>query len=55
VEERAEAEREKAAEAEQKRLIAQVRKEHYNMLHWSAKRVMESSYYKQLARETKND
>ncbi len=55
VEERAEAEREKAAEDEQKRLIAQVRKEHYNMLHWSAKRVMESSYYKQLAREAKND
>lgn len=55
VEERAEAEREKATEAEQKRLIAQVRKEHYYMLHWSAKRVMESSYYKQLARETKND
>ena len=48
VEERAEAEREKAAEYEQKRLIAQVRKEHYNMLHWSAKRVKESSYYKQL-------
>ena len=48
VEERAEAEREKAAEDEQKRLIAQVRKEHYNMLNWSAKRVKESSYYKQL-------
>ena len=55
VEERAETEREKAAEAEQKRLIAQVRKEHFNMIHWSAKRVMESSYYKQLAREAKND
>ena len=55
VEERAEAEREKASEDEQKRLIAQVRKEHYNMLHWSAKRVIESSYYKQLAREAKND
>ena len=55
VEERAEAEREKAAVAEQKRLIAQVRKEHYNMLHWSAKRVMESSYYKQLARVSKNN
>ena len=52
VEERAEAEREKAAEDEQKRLIAQVRKEHYNMLHWSAKRVMETKYYKQLARES---
>jgi len=55
VEERAEAERAKASEAEKKRLIAQVRKEHFNMLHWSAKRVMESSYYKQLAREAKND
>lgn len=55
VEERAEAERAKAAEAEKKRLIAQVRKEHFNMIHWSAKRVMESSYYKQLAREAKND
>ncbi len=51
VEERAEAEREKAAQAEQKRLIAQVRKEHPKMLLWSAKRVMESSFYKQLLKE----
>ena len=51
VEERAEAEREEAAKAEQKRLIAQVRKEHPKMLLWSAKRVMESSFYKQLLKE----
>ncbi len=55
VEERAEAEREKAAEAEQKRLIAQVRKEHFYMLYWSAKRVMETKYYKELLREHKGD
>ena len=54
VEERAEAEREAEWEVERKRLIAQVRKEHFNMLHWSAKRVMESSYYKQLVKELKN-
>lgn len=52
VEERAETEREKAAEAERKRLVAQVRKEHYYMSYWSAKRVMETKYYKQLARES---
>lgn len=48
VEERAEEERNAAWEIEQKRLIAQVRKEHPSMWWWSAKRVMESSYYKQL-------
>ena len=43
VEERAEEERNAAWEIEQKRLIAQVRKEHPKMLLWSAKRVKESS------------
>jgi len=52
VEERAEAEREKAAEAERKRLVAQVRKEHYYMFYWSAKHVMRTKYYKQLASES---
>lgn len=55
VEERAKTERNAAWEIERKRLIAQVRKEHPKMLLWSAKRVMESSYYKQLVRETKNN
>lgn len=51
VEERAEAEREKAAEKESKRLVALVRKEHTYMRNWSAKRVKESSFYKQLLKE----
>ena len=55
VEERAEEERNAAWEIEQKRLIAQVRKEHPKMLLWSAKKVMESSYYKQLVREYKGN
>ena len=55
VEERAEEERNAAWEIEQKRLIAQVRKEHPKMLLWSAKRVKESSYYQQLVREYKGN
>ena len=51
VEERAEEERNAAWEIEQKRLIAQVRKEHPKMLIWSAKRVKETKYYKELVRE----
>ena len=51
VEERAEEERNAAWEIEQKRIIAQVRKEHPKMLTWSAKRVMETKYYKELVRE----
>jgi transcriptional regulator with XRE-family HTH domain len=52
VEERAEAEREKAAEQESKRLVALVRKDYPYMNIWSAKRVRETKYYKQLARES---
>lgn len=55
VEERAEEERNAAWEIEQKRIIAQVRKEHPKMLLWSAKRVKESSYYQQLVREHKGN
>ena len=55
VEERAEEERNAAWEIEEKRLIAQVRKEHPKMLLWSAKRVKESSYYQQLVREYKGN
>jgi len=55
VEERAEAEREKAAAEERKRLIAQVRQNHPYMFYWSAKRLMESSYYKQLISELIKD
>lgn len=55
VEERAEEERNAAWEIEQKRIIAQVRKEHPKMLLWSAKRVKESSYYQQLVREYKGN
>lgn len=55
VEERAKTERNAAWEIERKRLIAQVRKEQPKMLLWSAKRVMESSYYQQLARAARND
>ena len=51
VEERIEEERKAAWEIEQKRIIAQVRKEHPKMLTWSAKRVMETKYYKELVRE----
>lgn len=52
IEERAEAEREKAAEEESKRLVALVRKDYPYMNIWSAKRVRETKYYKQLARES---
>jgi transcriptional regulator with XRE-family HTH domain len=55
VEERAEEERNAAWEIEQKRLIAQVRKEHPKMLTWSAKRVKETKYFKQLVREYKGN
>ena len=55
VEERAEEERNAAWEIEEKRLIAQVRKEHPKMLLWSAKRVKESSYYQQFVREYKGN
>lgn len=55
VEERAQAERNAAWKIEQKRLIAQVRKEHPKMLLWPAKRVKESSYYQQLVREYKGN
>jgi transcriptional regulator with XRE-family HTH domain len=55
IEERAQAERNAAWKIEQKRLIAQVRKEHPIMLTWSAKRVKESSYYQQLVREYKGN
>ena len=53
VEERAEEERNAAWEIEQKRLIAQVRKEHTYMRNWSAKRVKETKYYKELVKEYK--
>ena len=55
VEERAEEERNAAWEIEQKRLIAQVRKEHPKMLTWSAKRVRDTQYYKELVKEYKGD
>ena len=55
VEERAEEELNAAWKIEQKRLIAQVRKEHPKVLTWSAKRVMESFYYQQLVREYKGN
>lgn len=55
VEERAEEERNAAWEIEQKRLIAQVRKEHPKMLFWSAKHVMETKYYRELVKEYKDN
>ena len=55
IEERTQAERNAAWQIEQKRLIAQVRKEHPKMLLWSAKRVRETKYYKELLREHKDD
>ena len=51
VEERAEEERNAAWEEVQKRLVARVRKDHPSMWWWSAKRVMETKYYKELVRE----
>lgn len=51
IEERAESAREKEWEAVQKRLVAQVRKDHPRMWWWSAKRVMETKYFKQLVKE----
>lgn len=54
-EERAQAERNAAWKIEQKRLIAQVRKDQPRMWCWSAKRVMETKYYKELLREHKGD
>lgn len=57
IEKRAQEERNAAWKIEQKRIIAQVRKEHPKMLLWPAKRVMETKYYKELLRELtpKND
>lgn len=55
IEERAETAREKEREALEKQLVAQVRKEHPKMLNWSAKRVKETKYYKQLIKEIENE
>ena len=55
VEERAQAERNAAWKIEQKRLIAQVRKEHPKMLLWPAVKVMETKYYKELLKTHKAD
>lgn len=55
IEERAQAERNAAWKIEQKRLIAQVRKEHPKMLLWSAKRVRDTQYFKELVKEYKGD
>lgn len=52
VEERAEEERKKVAQEESKRLVALVRREYTYMRNWSARRVRETKYYKQLARES---
>jgi hypothetical protein len=51
VEERAEEERKKEREKLEKQLVAQVRQEHPKMLTWSAKRVMETKYFKQLVKD----
>lgn len=55
IEERAEIAREKEREALEKQLVAQVRKEHYYMLNWSAKRVKETKYFKQLIKDLENE
>lgn len=55
IEERAETAREKERETLEKQLVAQVRKEHPKMLNWSAKRVKETKYYKQLIKEIENE
>ena len=55
VEERAQEERKAAWKIEQKRIIAQVRKEHPKMLLWPAEKVRETKYYQELVREHKGD
>lgn len=55
IEERAETAREKEREALEKRLVAEVRKEHPKMNYWSARRVKETKYFKELLREYKGD
>ncbi len=55
IEERAQAERNAAWKIEQKRLIAQVRKEHPKMLLWPAEKVRETKYYKELLKTHKAD
>ena len=55
VEERAQEERKAAWKIEQKRIIAQVRKEHPKMLLWPAEKVRETKYYKELVKEYKGD
>lgn len=55
IEERAQAERNAAWHIEEKRILAQVRKEHPKMSVWSAKRVRETKYYKELLNTYKAD
>ena len=55
VEERAQEERNAAWEVEQKRIIAQVRKEHPKMLLWSVEKIRETKYYRELVKEYKGN
>jgi transcriptional regulator with XRE-family HTH domain len=55
IDERAKTARNKEWEEVQKRLVAQVRKDHPRMWWWSAKRVMETKYYKELVKECKGN
>ena len=55
VEERAEKERNAAWKIEQKRIIAQVRKEHPKLLLWPAEKVRETKYYRELVKEYKGN
>ena len=51
IEERAQADRNAAWKIEEKRILAQVRKEHSSMRNWSAQRVRDTKYYKELVKE----
>ena len=55
IDERAETAREKEREALEKQLVAQVRKEHWELRNLSAKHVKETKYFKKLLRELNNE
>lgn len=54
IEERAETAREKEREALEKQLVAQVRKEHRDLINHSAKYIKKAKYFKQLIKDLEN-
>ena len=55
IEERAETAREKEREALEKQIVAQVRKEHHDLINHSANYVKKTKYYKQLVKEMEKE